>query len=223
MESDAPASGRITSLQFQRKNTDWVNVYIEDEYALSVPAIDAARLRVGQTLGEEELVRLGQTAARQRAFDSAVRFLSYRPRSEKEVRDYLYHKNVPPADIEEVIGRLHGLEFLDDAEFARWWVDNRQKFRPRGTYALRGELRQKGVAEDVIEEAIAASEVDEAVLAEEVARRFMRRLKKGDKQAFARKLSAHLLGRGFASEDVYPLVHKLWDELHPADDDPLDG
>src|SRR5207248_5546259 len=83
-----------------------------------------------------------------RAFEGALAFLSYRPRSEREVRARLQMKDVPPPIVESVIERLRRLRLVDDQEFARYWVEQRQTHRPRGARLLRQELRRKGVDAD---------------------------------------------------------------------------
>ena len=61
--------------------------------------------------------------AYQRALDSALRFLSYRPRSEQEVRRRLGRQAWPAEVIEAVVARLRAVGLLDDAAFARLWVE----------------------------------------------------------------------------------------------------
>jgi regulatory protein len=80
---------RITSLRFQKHSPDRVNVYLDDRFAFGLPAVEAARLRVGQTLENGEIERLRSLDIEQKASDRAVNFLAYRPRSEAEVRSRL--------------------------------------------------------------------------------------------------------------------------------------
>ncbi len=92
-----------------------------------------------------------------------------RPRSESEVRRRLRLKAVPPHMIDAVVARLHRARYLDDAEFARYWLAERARTRPRGMRLLRGELRQKGVASALIDQAVADFEETAAQVAEEEA------------------------------------------------------
>jgi regulatory protein len=85
---------------------------------------------------------------------AAVRFLEARQRSATEVRRRLRSAGYQVALIEDAIVRLTELGFIDDAAFARAWVESRDRARPRGERALRAELGQKGVARDVTDAAI---------------------------------------------------------------------
>ena len=136
-------SGTITRLQFQQKTADRVNVYLDGQFAFGLPALEAARLRVGQHLSDADIDALHAVDQTQKAYDRAVRFLSYRPRSVSEVRRHLAQDGEDEATVEAVLGKLAEQGYLNDAEFARYWVDNRTQFRPKGPRALRQELRQQ--------------------------------------------------------------------------------
>lgn len=207
-------AGTITRLAFQQHAADRVNVYLDGRFALALPATEAARLRVGQFLDEGAIEHLQALDAGEKAYDRAIRFLGYRPRSRAEVRRHLSRGGVDPKLIDATLARLTEQGYLDDAEFARYWVENRQQFRPKGTQALRQELRQRGVEGTVIESALAG--VDPAESAYEAARARAQRLTvlaQADPVAFRRKLSDFLLRRGFAYEVVGEVVTRLLQEL----------
>ncbi|HUD44057.1 MAG TPA: RecX family transcriptional regulator [Patescibacteria group bacterium] len=82
---------------------------------------------------------------------SAYRFLNYRLRSEKEVRDNLLKKKASPEVIEKIISKLKEQRFLNDETFARMWVESRSRTKPRSHYLLKLELRQKGINDEIIE------------------------------------------------------------------------
>lgn len=98
-------------------------------------------------------------------YNSALRFLSYRPRSEKEVRDRLkikYKKsNIKDLDavIDKIIQRLKQQKFINDDEFAKGWIENRLRFKPRSIRLIKLELRQKGIADEIIESGIINQEL----------------------------------------------------------------
>ena len=139
-------AGTITELRVQKKRKDRVSVYLDDEYAFGVKDIVAARLRVGQRLSDEDIAGLKEQDAFEEAYNSALNFLSYRPRSTAEAKWNLQNKGVPAAMIEAVIDRLTRAGLLDDVSFAEYWVEQRERFKPRSARMLRHELRQKGVA-----------------------------------------------------------------------------
>jgi len=84
--------------------------------------------------------------------EAAAAFLAARPRSIGETTRRLRHLGYPHALVDEVVARLVELGYLDDDAFARSWVESRDRARPRGEYALRRELGQKGIARSVVDE-----------------------------------------------------------------------
>jgi regulatory protein len=204
-------AGTITALKAQKRNPQRVNVYLDGRYAFGLAAIEAARLRRGQVLSDEDIERLKERDSFEKAHDRALRFLSYRPRSEAEVRRYLQDKAVSPVIEEEVIERLTRAKLLDDLAFARYWVENRESFNPRGLRMLRYELRQKGLSEETIAQAL--TDLDEQESAYRIALRRGRRLAHLDQLSFRQKLGAYLLRRGFPYEVVNLAVERAWQEL----------
>ncbi len=205
-------AGKITALRVQKKNKNRVNVYVDGQFAFGLAAIEAAKLHRGQYLTDEDIVRLREQDTRETAYEQALDFLSYRPRSEAEIRRYLYKKQVPPAIQEAVIARLKRVGLLDDYAFARYWVENREQFKPRGRYALRSELRQKGLSDEAI--AAALENLDEEASAYRAAQQRVRRWSHLEYQPFRQKLGAYLRRRGFAFETVEAVVTRVWNELH---------
>jgi regulatory protein len=215
-------AGTITGLQFQKHAADRVNVFLDGRFAFGLPALEAARLRVGQFLSDDEIAQLEEQDTQQKAYDRAVRFLSYRPRSVAEVRRYLarpehgYSAEV----VEATLARLAEQGYLNDEEFARFWVDNRQRFRPKGSQALRQELRQRGLDGESIEGALAGLDLEES--AYEAARPRALRLAalvQSDPQTFRRKLADFLLRRGFGYEVTEGIVKRLLREIASDDAD----
>jgi regulatory protein len=196
----------ITGLRFQKRNKDRVNVYLDGRFAFGLAAVEAARLHVGQTLSDDEIAELQMKDAVERAYERALNYLSYRPRSKDEVRRNLRGKDVEDAAIDAVIGRLTRAGLLDDREFARYWVDNRARFNPRGLRGLRHELRQKGISHHIIDEVLTSFDVDAA--AEKVAEAGARRLSREEPRDFRRKLQAYMARRGFSYGVIKPLVQE---------------
>jgi regulatory protein len=211
-------SGTITRLQFQQKTADRVNVYLDGQFAFGLPALDAARLRVGQHLSDADIDALHVIDQTQKAYDRAVRFLSYRPRSVAEVRRHLAQDIEDEATVEAVLGRLIEQGYLNDAEFGRYWVESRAQFRPKGPRALRQELRQRGLASGEIDAAL--SGLNSAEGAYTAARQRAARLADlaaSDPAAFRRKLGDFLARRGFDYEIIRDVVARLVDEFGVAE------
>ena len=186
----------ITALTAQKRNPERVNVYLDGAFAFGLPAITAARLKVGQTLSSEEISALQQENLVDKARQSAIRFIGYRPRSVMEVRRNLRDKDYDEPVIEHVLERLQAVELLDDVAFAHYWVEQRETFKPRSQMALRLELQQKGVARNVIERALA--KVDETAAARRAAEKQARRWLHLPEDAFRTRLGRFLQRRGFS-------------------------
>jgi regulatory protein len=204
-------SGIITALVAQKRNKTRVNIYIDGSFAFGLAAIEAARLHKGQHLSDADIEALKVRDSAETAYQRALNFLSYRPRSEQEIRQRLREHDVPEWAIDEALARLQRAGLVDDAEFARYWIENRGQFRPRGPRALRYELREKGISDQVINQALA--DLDADTLAYETARRYLRRLPAHiDTQTFRRKLGNHLARRGFDYHLISEVVGQLLDE-----------
>lgn len=204
--------GEITALKAQKRNPNRISVYLDGEFAFGLARIVAAWLQVGQVLTQEQITALQAQDTVEVAYQKSLHFLSYRPRSEAEVRQRLASHGYAEADVETVLQRLRENRLVQDSEFARLWVENRSTFRPRSHRVLAMELRRKGVGEEMIQDALADAEDDEE-LAYQAAVRRLQRYKQLEREAFREKLGGFLLRRGFTYGTVAPVVRRLWDEL----------
>lgn len=193
-------AGTITALKFQQRSRERVSVYLDGEYAFGLPALEAARLRHGQLLSDAEITALRALDEREHAYDQALRYLSFRPRSRAEVAQYLQRKRLTDEAAAEVLARLEEAGYLDDAAFARFWVDNRQRFRPRSRRALSYELRQKGVARQEVEEAV-VEQSDETAAWQAVESR-LSRWSDLSADELRKKISGFLARRGFGYASI---------------------
>ena len=203
---------KITAIQVQKKNPNRVNIYLDGEYAFGLTRIVAAWLHTGQILDKEKIAKLHAEDARERAMQQALLYLSYRARSEKEIRQNLSKHEIPEAVIEETLERLRQNGFANDKQFASAWVENRSTFRPRGRRVLTLELRQKGIADSTIESAL--EDIDEEALAYEAGLKKARKLRVQEWSDFRKKTSDFLARRGFSYSVIAPIVSRLWNEIH---------
>ena len=190
---------RITAIKPQRKRKNRFSIYLDGKFAfgLSAESLAKANLGIDHELSPQEIDNLILESKLGKALDRVYRFLSYRPRSEKEIRDYLKKKGIGDELLDKIIAKIQNLGYLNDLEFARWWVEQRSAFRPRGLIVLRLELREKGVAPDIID-TVLNSAVDEASLAQQVAQKGARRYRRLPMAAFRQKMVAYLRRRGFS-------------------------
>jgi regulatory protein len=215
----------ITGLEVQKRSQERVSVYLDGEFAFGLPAIEAVHLRRGQTLSEAEIAALRALDDVARAVDHAARLLARRPYSRAEIRRSLTARQFAPETVDGALARLESLGYVDDQAFARFWVENRERFRPRSPQALRHELRQKGLAADVIEAALSALDARESAV--RAAQEPLRRLRGLTRSEAQNRLGAFLARRGFsydtAREAIEEILARL-DEEQPeyfAPDEPM--
>lgn len=203
---------KITAIEPQKRDPNRVNIYLDGEYAFGLARIVAAWLKVGQEIEREKIEKLQADDAREYAYQQAMLFLSYRARSEDEIRKNLRKHEIPETIIEETLERLRGDRLADDGQFARMWVENRTTFRPRSKRALTIELKQKGLQEQAIRSALEA--VDDEAMAYDAAIKRARRLEGLEWTDFRKKLGEFLARRGFSYAIIAPIVTKVWNEAH---------
>ncbi len=202
--------GKITAVTRQKRHPNRLNIYVDGEFAFGLAEIVGATLRVGQELTVAEIDQLQDQDTLEKAKQSALNFLSYRPRSIAEVRQNLSKKAYTEAVIEHVIGRLQEVELLNDETFAQYWVEQREAFKPRSAIALRSELYKKGVTNDIIEEAL--SDLDETAAARKAAQKKVSRWQHLDREQFQKKLGGFLQRRGFHYGIVRQIIDEMWEE-----------
>jgi regulatory protein len=201
---------KITAITVQKNSPSRVNIYLDGEFAFGLARITAAWLKTGDDLGDEKIARLLNEDSRERAYQQAMLFLSYRARSEKEIRQNLLKHEIPGEIIEDTLDRLRKAGLVNDNEFARAWVENRNTFRPRSKKALAIELRQKGLDDEAIQASLSA--VDEESLAYKTGSRRATRLTGLERSEFRKKLSEFLLRRGFSYSVTASAVSRIWGE-----------
>lgn len=203
---------KITAITAQKKNPNRVNIYLDGEFAFALARITAAWLKIGDTLNDEKIASLQAEDSKERALQQALLFLSYRARSEKEIRQNLLKHEYSEDVIEITLQRLRDTGLANDNDFARAWVENRNTFRPRSRRALTMELRQKGLDEETVKSAV--SDVDESALAYDTARKRASRFQGLEWSEFRKKLSEYLARRGFPYSVIAPVVTQIWNEAH---------
>jgi regulatory protein len=201
----------VTAIEVQKKNPNRVNIYLDDQFALGLSRIVAVWMKIGQQLSDEKIAALQEADAQEVALQKALHYLGYRPRSVDEVRKNLEKHEIPAGVIDETIARLERDNLIGDSKFAREWIENRNAFRPRGKRALSMELRQKGLSDAVIGEALEDT-VDEEALALNAARKQARKLEGLEWIEFRKKMSGFLARRGFGYDVISPVTRQVWEE-----------
>ncbi len=146
----------------------------------------------------------------ERCFKAATNYLVYRPRSEPELRDRLRRRGFSPESIDAVMVKLKKLKWVDDTAFAEFWKDNRESFSPRSKALTRLELKQKGIAEDIIDQTVAT--IDDEDSAYRAATSKARSLARSDYESFRRRLGGYLQRRGFNYGVIERTIKRVWQE-----------
>jgi len=201
----------ITAIEAQKRRKDRVNVFLDETFAFSliIGVAEEQGLHLGQALSDPRIEELGRADLFQRCLNAALRFLSYRPRSEAETRLRLrLRRGFDEETIDRVILQLKARQMIDDVAFARFWRENRESFSPRSERMLKLELRRKGIAAEVIDEVLEGIDEDED--AYRAAQKKARSLSQEDYDTFRRKLGAFLRRRGFSYEVANHALERLW-------------
>lgn len=190
--------GVITSIK-QQKNKNRVNVYLDGKFGFGIDLENFVKLhlRVEQELTEREIAEIVKKSDFQKTLEKLLRFAMMRPRSEKEIRSWLWRKKVPEVMYKDYFCRLKHFELVDDVKFARWWVEQRREFSPRAERIIKQELLIKGIKKDIIDNVLGESKVDEVKVAVGLLSKKKRGWKALGKEVLAKKSLEFLLRKGF--------------------------
>lgn len=191
---------KITAIKQQVKRADRYSIYIDGKYAFSFSEGELlnAGLRIGQEFSQAELAKLKNSAVIDKGYNRSLNLIMRRPRSEWELRDYLKRKDYSAEEIETILNMLSNRGYVDDRDFAKRWVDNRRLLKATSKRRLIQELRQKRVADEIIEEVLSADETDER----DVLKNLIERKRKQTKYQDEQKLMQYLSRQGYNYDDI---------------------
>lgn len=216
MEILGPDAGvkKITGLTAQVKDANRLNVFVDGKYSFSLDIAQVVDLglKVGQGVDDEKLAELKRESEFGKVYVRALEYVLVRPRSGREVRDYLYKKTidrrgkdgvlkggVSKAVTERVFDRLVEKGHIDDEKFARYYVENRFVKKGISEKRMKMELKKKGVEASVIEDVLSDVGRDDRVEIEKMVEK--KRARYDDE-----KLVAYLVRQGFDYELVKEVV-----------------
>lgn len=197
----------ITSIK-QQKAKNRVNVYLDNKFGFGIDLDNFVKLglRVEQELSQEKVDEIIKVAEFQKTSDKIINFAMVRPRSTKEFTDWCKRKKVPEALHKNLFDRLKKFDLIDDARFARWWVEQRQSFRPKSKRVLTLELRQKGIDSELIKEILDRSEIDEKAIAAGHLEKKLYRWKHLPPDEAKQKMAQYLARQGFNWDIVKTVI-----------------
>ncbi len=203
----------ITAIKPQKRNPQRVSIYLDGQFAFGLSRFVAAWLEPGRKLSETEIEKLQNDDTDEIALQKAMQFINHRPRSIEETRRRLKDKGFDDAVIETTLQKLIDQHWLNDLDFSRQWIENRNAFRPRSDRLLSYELRQKGVAEDAIGQALDQYGGDEDELAYQAGIKKAKQCQQETRLDFLKKVGGYLGRRGFHYGIVKPTMERLWQEF----------
>ena len=213
---------QITDIEPQKKNPKRVNIFLDEKFAFGVSLESKIinHLKVSEQLTPKRVDELIFQDQVERLYEKAIKFLSYRPRAEKEIKDNLLQKlwRTDKGEEEkknfevstaEVIKKLKKIGQIDDAEFARWWVEQRTRFKKTSPRILKGELLKKGIEKELIDQIFSEVSIDPFELALEVGRKKERNYQNTNPKTFREKMGRYLAAKGFDWEVIKKAVDTL--------------
>ena len=208
-----PQARTITKLTTQKNDTSRASVFLDGEFAFGLhqDLVLKHGLHKGVTLSLEDERALQEEDAEMKAKAKAMRYVARRARTITEVRRKLREKDHPEPAIDVAVARLEELGYLDDADYAREYVQSRFQSKGYGPVRLRRELKERGVGRHEIEDAMLLMD-DEDVLdaaRTHAQKRWPRLAGEDDPRRRREKLGGYLRRRGF----TYDTIRRVTDEI----------
>lgn len=190
---------KVTKIAEQLKNKDRVSIYIDGAYAVSltISQLLDEKLKTGDEIDEAGLKKLEKLSADGKLKMRALEWLYLRPRSSRELADYLRRKKVEPADINQWVQQFQKSGIQNDSNFARWWVGQRRSKQRSANY-IRQELRSKGVDNAIIADVLSENETSDKQALGQLIIKKRRNVKYQDDK----KLTEYLLRQGYSYSDI---------------------
>lgn len=199
---------QITAIEPQKRKGGRFNVYVDGEFsfALSEKILADENLAVGQKITQQKIEKIILEYELSKILDKVYRFLSFRPHSKKEIENYLKRKKLGETEIKVVLKKLEKAGFINDLDFAKFFIESRVKFRPKGRHLLKAELIQKGIDKNLIEEVLDRIEISEVELAKAAISKKLPRFLKLPQLEAKNKIAQFLARRGFSWETIKTLI-----------------
>lgn len=209
---------RITALKIQARDKNRVNVFVDGRYRFSLDISQVAELgiKTGNEYDEAGLVNLENESQFGKLYTRTLEYVLIRPRSQREVRDYLYRKTrdtrTKTGDIkrgvsveltERVFQRLEQKSYIDDEKFARFWLENRNVRKGSSLRKLQAELSAKGVSREIISQLLEQTDRSDS---DEIKKILAKKAKRYDSEE---KLIAYLARQGFRYDDIVNAIREI--------------
>lgn len=198
----------------QLKKNKRFNVFVDQKYAFSVSEENLLKfkLKSGLSLNEKEIKIITNDEFYKKILDYCINFLSFRPRTEKEVTDYIVKKISIKQDIPfqqakdsqiipEIIKRLKKYKYINDKDFIAWWIKSRNDSKQKGIRLIKLELRQKGITRELLDQIVTNSD-DQIKLAITALTKKKAKWQRTDPKQLKTKVLYYLGSRGFDMDTI---------------------
>lgn len=204
---------KITSIKNQKRKQDRVSIFIDDEFSFGLSQDISYKfgLYVGMEISDEYINEILLKEEERKVLDSALNYLSYRARSEKEVYTRLMQKEYPHNFILNAIAYCKEYGYINDKEFALSFIRDKTNINKYGPKKLRYELYKKGVSQNIIDEVIVPDRDTEYDMALELGLKKIDKYKNDSKDAIYRKLGGFLQRKGYSYDIVYKVLREIVD------------
>ena len=201
----------ITKIEPQKKNPRRRSIFLDGKFAFGVDeeVVSKLRLEKGESLTEKRISEISAGKSENEAKEAALRFLSFRRRTEKEIKDKLKQKGFDDKVVGSTVEKLKTYDLINDHEFATAWIKERLAYKPRGKRLLRQELWKKGIQKDVIDRAIEELCRDEDQSALEVLEKAKKRYQRLEPEVASRRMYGLLMRRGFSYDTARQAMEHL--------------
>jgi regulatory protein len=202
---------KITEISPQQKAPHRVNIFVDEvfKFGLDERLLLDFDLYVGKEISNSDIEKFKEGDSYQKCMEKAFRFLSFRMRSEKEMRDKLLEK-YDAKIVEKAIEKLKDLKYVNDIDFARAWVESRKV--GRGKRALSFELSRKGVTKEIIDEALLGLSGDEEFESALDLVKKKSKYKNLDRNEAYQKIGGFLSRRGYSYDIIKKIINKKYNK-----------
>jgi regulatory protein len=204
---------RITAIEPQKTRKERFNLFVDGQFAtgISLESLLVNSLKVDQQLTSQELEKIISKEELTKLFDKVLHFLSYRPRSEKEIKDYLTKKISQEQKIsfseakeslliKKISDKLKKYKYINDEEFSKWLISS-IVLKKKGPRAARVEFIKKGLPKDIVDEALSKFP-NQKEIAKKAIEKKLKLWQKLSNLDFKKKVYRYLASRGFDWEII---------------------
>lgn len=200
----------VTDIKQQKNDKSRYSVYIDGNYEFSLIMEDILyfRLKIGESISEDTYRYITETTLYIKAQNTALKFLGYKMRTEKEVLDKLIKEQYSEEIIARVMEFLIKYDYINDREYCRRYIKETLKLRPKGIYMIKSELKAKGIDEDTADEVLEEAQIDELYVAEMLLEKKYEGFAEMDQKELTR-VYGYLQRRGFSFGIIKEAVAEL--------------